>query len=219
MRNEMMKAVAVMGLAGMMAAAAPAKAGDFALTLDIEGRHGNHLGLTIGNGYITPVITCPVVPVAVAQPVERVWVAPVYRDVIERVWVPTTEIRYRDVPVIDAWGNVIEYRREAYTVASGYWQDVTRRELVREGYWQTIYPVESHKRYYGIGDHERREGGHVKVGVILEKRDNDRDEGRHGVIMQKAVPQKAPAKAVVVPEKGKKDLGNGKLIKVGAVKK
>ena len=217
MRNEMMKAVAVMGLAGMMAAAAPARAGEFALTLDIEGRHGNHLGLTIGNGYITPVITCPVVPVAVAQPVERVWVAPVYRDVIERVWVPTTEIQYRDVPVVDAWGNVIAYRREAYTVASGYWQDVTRRELVREGYWQTIYPVESHKRYYGIGGHEGREG--VKIGVMLERKDNDRHEDRHGVIMERGPVQKAPMKVAMMPEKGKKDLGNGKLIKVGAVKK
>ena len=214
MRNEMMKAVAVMGLAGLMAAGAPAKAGDFALTIDIEGRHGNHLGLTIGNGCITPVITCPV---PVAQPVERVWVAPVYRDVIERVWVPTTETQYRDVPVVDTWGNVIAYRREAYTVASGYWQDVTRRELVREGYWQTIYPAESHKRYYGVGGYEGRGG--VNIGVMLERRDNDRHEGGHGVIMQKGAPQKGPMKAAPMLEKAPKNAGNGKLLKVGAVRK
>jgi hypothetical protein len=79
--------------------------------------------------------------------------------------------------------------------------------------------VENHKRYYGIGDHERYEGGQVKVGVILEKRDNDRHEDGHGVMMQKAAPQKGPMKAGLMAEKAPKNVGNGKLMKVGAVKK
>lgn len=220
MRNMTSKAMVVMGLAAIAAWAAPAWAGDFALTIDVQGRHGNHFGLTVGKGYITPVIVQPVVPVApvVVQPVERVWVPPVYRDVIERVWVPTTEIRYRDVPVIDAWGRVIEYRREAYTVQTGYWQEVTRRELVREGYWQIVYPEGSLKRHYGMADNDGCERGEVKIGVRLDKRDHEKDEDRHGVILEKGAPGKGAIRTGPTAEKGA-DHDNGKLIKAAVIKK
>lgn len=221
MRNKMMKAVVVMGLAGLMVAAAPAKAADFALTIDIEGRNGNHFGLTIGKGYVTPVVAVqPVVPVVV-QPVERIWVPPVYRDVIERVWVPTTEIRYRDVPVVDAWGNVIAYRREAYTVQTGYWQDVARRELVREGYWQTAYPGGSQKRYYGMNEKDGCERGEVKIGLMLEKDRHQKNEMKRGIMIEQAAAEKGPMKAGLKVAQGPapKELANGKLLKVGAVKK
>ena len=213
MRNMNNKAMMVMGLAGMMAWAAPAKAGDFALTVGIQGSHGNQLGLTIANGCVTPVlVTQPVV-----VPVERVWVPPVYRDVIERVWVPTTEIQYRDVPVVDAWGRVIAYRREAYTVQSGYWQDVTRRELVREGYWRIVEPCEHQKKYYGMGG---REGGEVRFGLHLEKNEHNRGDARHhGVMMEKGGPQQVPMKTGMIAERVAKVVGNGKLVKVGSVKK
>jgi hypothetical protein len=217
MRNITNKAMMVMGLAGMMAGAAPAKAGDFALTIDLEGRHGNHLGLTIGNGYVTPVVVAQ----PVAPPVQRIWVPPVYRDVIERVWVPTTEIRYRDVPVLDAWGNVIEYRRESYTVPSGYWQDVTRRELVREGYWQVVNPWENHKKYYAFGDRDDCERGGVSIGLMLEKKDHDRGDIRPGVLLEKGAPAKGPVRPepMVVKAAADRDLGRGKLVKAGAIKK
>jgi len=215
MRNMNNKAMMLMGLAGMMAWAAPAKAGDFALTIGIQGPHGNQLGLTIGNGCVTPVlVTQPVV-----VPVERVWVPPVYRDVIERVWVPTTETQYRDVPVVDAWGRVIAYRREAYTVQTGYWQDVTRRELVREGYWRIVDPCERQKSYYGIGGYEDHRGGDVRIGLHIEKNERNRGEVRHGVVMEKGPAPKPRMKVGMIAEKLAKVVNNGKLAKVGSVKK
>ncbi len=216
MRNMTKKAVMVMGLAGMMAGAAPAKAGDFALSIGVEGHHGNYFGLTIGNGCITPVVVAQPVP----PPVQRIWVPPVYRDVIERVWVPTTEIRYRDVPVLDAWGRVIEYRRESYTVPSGYWQDVTRRELVREGYWQVVNPWENHNKYYAFGDRNDCQRGGVSIGLMLEKRDDDRDRIKPCAVLQKPVLGKAPVRAAPVVQKvPARDYANGRLLKVGALKK
>lgn len=217
MRNMTRKAMIVMGLAGMMAGAAPAKAGDFTLSIGVEGHHGNYFGLTIGNGCITPVVVAQPVP----PPAERIWVPPVYRDVIERVWVPTTEIRYRDVPVLDAWGRVIQYRRESYTVPSGYWQDVTRRELVREGYWQVVNPWENQNRYYAFGDRNDCQRGGVSIGLMLEKRDDDRDRIRPGVVLQKAAFGRAPVKAAPMVEKRvpARDYANGRLLKVGALKK
>lgn len=212
MRNMNYKAMMVMGLAGMMAWAAPAKGGDFALTIGFEGRNGNQYGLTIANGCVTPVM----VPQPVVVPVERVWVPPVYRDVIERVWVPTTEIRYRDIPVVDAWGRVIEYRREAYTVQSGYWQDVVRRELVREGYWRIVDPCEHEKKYYGTGG---RECGEVRFSMHLEKGDRDRGDPRHGVMMEESPAPRPEMKAGMIAEKVAKVVNNGKLVKVGSVKK
>jgi len=44
----------------------------------------------------------------------------------QTVWVPTVQQTYRDVPVYNAWGQVVSYRREPVTVQSGYWSTVTR---------------------------------------------------------------------------------------------
>lgn len=122
-----MKAYAIqmaLGLTAMSMLAAPATAGDFSFGLGIsEGHGGSSFGLSIDIGRPRPVIVTPPV-------VRPVVVEPVYETVIERVWVPTTEVAYRDVPVIDALGNVVSYRREAYTVESGYWKNVERRVLV-----------------------------------------------------------------------------------------
>ena len=104
------------GLASMLAAAMPAAAGDFSLSLGIGLGARGGLGLTIGKG-----CTRPAVAVAPVAPVQR-------------VWVPTVETRYRDVPVIDACGQVVAYRREAYTVTGGYWKEVQRRVRVPAGY-------------------------------------------------------------------------------------
>jgi len=137
MTRKMMTMAA--GLTGMLVMAMPATAGDFSLNLGVGwgGKHAGSVGLAIGNALVRPVM--PVQPFAV-QPVavQRVWVAPVYRTVVERVWVPTVETQYRDVPVIDAFGQVIAYKREAYTVTSGYWQEVAKQVLVQEGYWTTV---------------------------------------------------------------------------------
>jgi hypothetical protein len=174
MRNMSRQAMA-MGLFGILAMAAPASAGDFALSIDVEGRHGNHFGLAIGNGQITPVVA-PAVVVQPAAPVERIWVPPVYRDVVERVWVPTVETRFRDVPVVDAFGHVIAYRREAYTVPSGYWQNVTRRELVREGFWQTVAPAGfPQRKYYAMGDNGPRAAIELKIGPVAGKGGHEKD--------------------------------------------
>lgn len=138
------------GVMGMLALAAPASATDFGFQLSLSGRDGGHIGVTVRKGdhhrRPRPVVVRPVVE-------ERVWVPPVYRDVVERVWVPTVETRYRDVPVVDAAGEVIEYRREAYTVETGHYKTVTRRELVREGFWRTTGSScqQPQRRHYSQG--------------------------------------------------------------------
>ena len=110
-----------------MATATPAMAGDFSFMLNLagNGRHGGNLALGFSTARPRPVV------------VQRVWIAPVYSTVIERVWVPTVETAYRDVPVTNIFGRVISYRREAYTSESGYWTEVQKRVLVRAGYWTT----------------------------------------------------------------------------------
>ena len=111
----------------MLATAAPTMAGDFSFLLNLagNGRHGGNLALGISTARPQPVV------------VKRIWVAPVYKTVIERVWIPTTQTAYRDVPVTNIFGRVISYRREAYTIESGYWTEVHKRVLVRPGYWTT----------------------------------------------------------------------------------
>lgn len=143
-------------VAGLVAAmmASPALADGFSFGFGYAGRghhgHGRSWGFSFGYSrptYVAPmpvavapapvaVAAAPVVaaPVVVTAPA-RVWVPPVYSTVSERVWVPTTQMYYRDVPVVDAYGRVLACRREPYTVQSGYWTEVTRRVVVREGYW------------------------------------------------------------------------------------
>ncbi len=149
-----MSKIALVAAVGAVACVSPAMAGGFSFGFDYarHGRHGHGRAWGFNFEFGRPdviaaapvVVPAPVVvaparvvvappPVVVVRP--RVWVPPVYRTVTERVWVPTTEVRYRDVPVVDICGNVVSYRREPYTVASGYWSAVTRRVCVREGYW------------------------------------------------------------------------------------
>lgn len=101
------------GLASVLAAAMPAAAGDFSLRLGIGLGARGGLGLAINTGCTRPAVA----------------VAPV-----QRVWVPTVQTRYRDVPVIDACGQVVAYRRQAYTVTGGYWKAVHRPVAVRGGH-------------------------------------------------------------------------------------
>lgn len=105
------------------------------LALAMPARADGHFGMSLNiskGGHDRPVAVATHIVVGP----RRVWVAPVYRTVVERVWVPTVTTSYRDVPVIDRHGNVVSYRREAYTVKSGHWEEVTKQVLIREGYWR-----------------------------------------------------------------------------------
>jgi len=142
----------VAGLA-LLATALPAQAGgSFGFAFSFSKGHRHH-GVAVGGSVVvapTPVVApapvlvpAPVVverPVVVAPP-PRVWVPPVYKTVVERVWVPTVTTAYRDVPVFDVFGNVVSYRREPYTVHGGYWKEVPRQVLVRPGYWTVGEPA------------------------------------------------------------------------------
>ncbi len=139
-------------LSVVMAASAPAMAGDFGFAFNFfkGGRHhhGVNVGVVVGRPAVVapaPVVVAPA-PVVVAPPpvvavpvvpVRPVYVPPVYTTVAERVWVPTVQTLYRDVPILDVCGRVIGYRREPYTVTSGHWSVVHRRVIAREGYWTT----------------------------------------------------------------------------------
>jgi len=115
-------------LLGMLATTMPAAAGGINFSLDINrhSRNGRSVSIGISAGEHRRAI-----------PVKQIWVTPVYRTVTERVWVPTVQTAYRDVPVVDSFGQVISYRREPYTIESGYWNEVHRQVLVRAGYWTT----------------------------------------------------------------------------------
>ncbi|NLX12736.1 MAG: hypothetical protein GXY44_03665 [Phycisphaerales bacterium] len=127
MLPRMINVTAVVG--GMLVAAMPAMAGDFSFGFGYsQGYGGTGFGLNIEIGRPRPVVVQPVVTQPVV--VQPVIVQPM---VTERVWVPTTETAYRDVPVLDAWGRVISYRREAYTIESGYWTEVQRPATVVTG--------------------------------------------------------------------------------------
>ena len=137
------------GCWAMWALATPAMAGDFSLGLSLGGgQHGGHMGLTIQKGELQP---------RHRAPAERIWVPAVYRDVLERIWVPTAETRYRDVPVYDTAGQVIAYHREPYTLKTGHWEQVTRRELVRAGHWRTTDYRQPSRKYahYDRSEHGR----------------------------------------------------------------
>ncbi len=131
--NMMAKPV-VAGLA-VLAMALPVRAGgvfDFAFSF-FGG--GPHRPVAVESR----VLVAPA-PVRAVAPAPRVWVPPVYKTVVDRVWTPTVTTAYRDVPVVDAFGRVVSYRREAYNVQGGYWSEVTRQVLVREGYWAVARP-------------------------------------------------------------------------------
>ena len=158
MRNTTYTMAAV--LMGMAALATPAMAGDFNFRLGIGvNDQGTGVHLAIGNHHASVVRVQPVA-------VERVWVEPVYQTVSERVWIPTVETRYRDVPVIGPRGHVIEYRREAYTVETGHWATVDRQVLVTAGHWMTVtrpavYPTRYAYRgglHIALHDENHRDG-------------------------------------------------------------
>jgi hypothetical protein len=136
----------------ILATAAPAMAGEFNFQLNINraSHHGSGLSLGISTGTHRPVI-----------PVKRIWVAPVYETVVQRVWVPTVETAYRDVPVTNIFGQVISYRREPYTIESGYWTEVHKQVLVRAGYWTTT-PIRPrlHHSAATVAVHRTRHTGH-----------------------------------------------------------
>lgn len=138
-------------LVGMGLMAMPAMAGGFNFGLGINtggtrvgvGVNVNeHTGVGVGVDVGPAAFAAPVAvqPVVVA-PVQRVWVPAVNQVVTERIWVPNVQTLYRDVPVTDVFGNVISYRREAYTVDNGCWQNVQRQVVVQEGYWRNARAV------------------------------------------------------------------------------
>ncbi len=140
-------------MVGMGLMAMPAMAGGFNFGLGINtgstrvgvGVNVNeHTGVGVGVdvGPAVPAFAAPVAvqPVVVAPP-HRAWVPAVTQVVVERVWVPAVQTLYRDVPVTDVFGNVISYRREAYTVDNGCWQTVQRPVVVQEGYWRNATAI------------------------------------------------------------------------------
>jgi len=126
-------------LAGITAFASPATASEFSFGLSI-GRQGHHdsqvnLGFRVGSRHVPPVAVPAVVP--------------------DRVWVPIIETRYRDVPIYDAYGQVVGYNREAYTVDAGYWRVVCRRVPPTPVHRPTAkHLVDPHRRYPAV-DHHR----------------------------------------------------------------
>ncbi len=143
----------VMMMAAMMAAAwmpASTMAGDFNFRLDIGGRKG-HVGVGVhaGDHVGVGVHVGRARPVAVTR---TVYVPAEYALVSERVWVPTTQTVYREVPVLDANGQVVAYRQEPQVIESGYWTTVQKQVLVREGYTKV---VEHGRRYPARGVHTR----------------------------------------------------------------
>ena len=131
MTRHMMNAMAWIGLL-----AGPAAAGDFSFSFGLSKSH--HLGQQVALGFhinrpevrLTPVVHVPAT----------------YRTIRERLWVPTTETIYRDVPVLDSWGNTIAYRREAQLIQSGYWKTVHRQVLVRPAHTAVVAPG-GHRRH------------------------------------------------------------------------
>jgi hypothetical protein len=121
----MMHAIAWIGLL-----AGPAAAGDFSFSFGLHktNHHGRQvaLGIQVNRPEVRP---APVLHVPAT-----------YRTVSERIWVPTTETVYRDVPVLDTWGNTIAYRRETQVIQSGYWKTIQRQVLVRPAHTVVLTP-------------------------------------------------------------------------------
>ena len=116
MTRHMMNSMAWIGIL-----AGPAVAGNFSISFGLHKSHHHGKQVSLGIQINRPV----------ARPAQVVRVPATYRIVSERLWVPTTQTVYRDVPVIDTFGHTIAYRREATLVQSGYWKTVQRQVLVR----------------------------------------------------------------------------------------
>jgi hypothetical protein len=158
--KQMMRVLGVVALV-----AAPAAADEFSFGLSFgQGRGGTAIGVGFGWGN-RPVVAAPIV----ARPVV---VAPV---VAQRVWVPTVQTTYRDVPVLDAWGRVISYRREAVQVQGGYWANAPQ-PVVATGWnsgYTTGYGYNTNLGRNGWdNDRNRNNGGHNEW--------RDRDDHRTG---------------------------------------
>jgi len=128
-------------MAALNVIAKPVVASLALLALALPARAEGHFGLSVSvekGGHDHPAAVATHVVVAP----RRVWVAPVCRTLVERVWVPTVTTCYRDVPVVDIHGRVISYRREPYTVEGGHWENVTRQIVIHEGYWRVERHVE-----------------------------------------------------------------------------
>jgi hypothetical protein len=155
MKNKML---AILACGCLLTTTGTALAGGFNFDLGIftgnhetnvgvsTGHHGTSVGVSINAGRPRPVV--------VARPVTR--------TVIEHVWVPTTETVYRDVPVLDALGQVIAYKREASVVHGGYYEEVHKKMIFHPGgrrrivkTWRTRceHPGEPG---HGHGRHHRR---------------------------------------------------------------
>jgi len=130
MTRHMMNSMAWIGIL-----AGPAVAGDFSFSFGLH--KSNHHGQQVTFGIQ---INRPV-----ARPAQVVLVPATYRIVNERIWVPTTQTVYYDVPVLDTCGNTIAYRREAKIIESGYWNTVQRQVLVRPAHTAVVTAGGYHK--------------------------------------------------------------------------
>jgi len=100
-----MNKLMVAGMVGLVWVA-PAAADGFGVGLNFsQGRSGPQIGVAL-RWADEPLVARPVAT--------------------QSVWVPTVQQTYRDVPVTDAWGRVISYRRELVAVQSGQWVTVSQ---------------------------------------------------------------------------------------------
>jgi hypothetical protein len=115
--------VAPVGLGSVLAfAAAPSTAS----------AHWVRLGLHIG---LPPVVVEAPAPAPVYADCEmRIWVAPVYRTVCDRVWVPDQFENREVVFYHHGWRHV---RHEQVLVAPGHYEDLNRLALVAPGHYET----------------------------------------------------------------------------------
>ena len=130
MTRHMINSVAWIGIL-----AGPAVAGDFSFSFGLH--KSNHHGKQVALGIH---INRPVI-----RPGQVIHVPATYQTVSERIWVPTTETVYRDVPVLDTFGNTIAYHREATLVQSGYWKMVERQVLVRPAHTKVVTALGHHR--------------------------------------------------------------------------
>ncbi len=112
------KIITLLACGCLLTTTGSALAGDFHFDLGLStGHHGTSVGVSINAGHHQTII------------VRR----PVIRTLVEHVWVPTTQTVYRDVPVLDARGQTIAYKREATVIHGGYYQEVHKKILVHPG--------------------------------------------------------------------------------------